>query len=406
MKKLAFGALLTGLLAACGGSDSNTTPDGPRPIDAAPGDGGSPIDAAPAACNVLTQDGCDPGEKCTWIRVAASPSSQLGQLGCVPDGSVAINQACSYGAAGPTTGYDNCVEGLVCLASSQTDMAQGLCREICDLTNTEAAAACPSFYSCGAYSKLFSNASSETPSGGICDPTCNPLTNELDDTSLSSTDRANCGEGLEDDGAGGMRPTHGCYGLASSNANPTDYSCARSQWGGGHRTELAEPIYLNSCDPGYVPALAESTANLETAICVAICDPHDTSLSDTTSPGGDSPHTCADKGAIAATEECIYQWWFEDATTPISLGSDAYGLCLDYTKYNYDDDNNAGTANVTFPACATLGFTGDPNTAPDEAWMWGCTSTASIPTAFAPGRPAARDMGVNIRLVNPTVSAQ
>src|SRR5690242_18098144 len=129
MKKLVFGALLAGLVAACGGGSSGH-PDGHIII----GDGDGGIDATIGICNLITQTGCNAGEKCTWVRVAASDTQQLGQLGCVPEGDVTVDAACAYGAAGTATGYDDCIKGYICLASPRGDMAQGTCRQICDLS--------------------------------------------------------------------------------------------------------------------------------------------------------------------------------------------------------------------------------------------------------------------------------
>src|SRR5260370_24005462 len=66
MRKLAFGALFVGLLAACGGNSGNNKVI--KFIDGPAGDG-----SGPGACNVLTQTGCDVGQKCTWIIDVASP---------------------------------------------------------------------------------------------------------------------------------------------------------------------------------------------------------------------------------------------------------------------------------------------------------------------------------------------
>ena len=101
MRKLAFAALLVGLVA-CSKSNGATKI---ILVDAPSGDGGG------ALCNVLTQTGCASGEKCSWIE----DSMTLGHVGCAPMGTVALNGACAYGAPG-ATGYDNCVGGTVCLS--------------------------------------------------------------------------------------------------------------------------------------------------------------------------------------------------------------------------------------------------------------------------------------------------
>src|SRR5690348_9439119 len=62
MKKLAFGALIVGLIAACGGSSSNNN----KKIILPDGSGSGGPDA-PMTCNPLTQTGCAAGQKCTWV---------------------------------------------------------------------------------------------------------------------------------------------------------------------------------------------------------------------------------------------------------------------------------------------------------------------------------------------------
>ena len=87
MQKLAFGALV-GLLVACGGNNNNKV----ILIDSA----GSGSDMT---CNVLTQTGCNAGEKCAWVRDQSS-ASPLGHLACAPDGTAPIGGACMYGPDG------------------------------------------------------------------------------------------------------------------------------------------------------------------------------------------------------------------------------------------------------------------------------------------------------------------
>ena len=75
MKNLAFGALLVGLLVACGGGDKKNV----IVIDTNGPD-------APMQCNPLTQAGCMAGEKCTWLLDALMPQ-YVGHIGCAPDGT-------------------------------------------------------------------------------------------------------------------------------------------------------------------------------------------------------------------------------------------------------------------------------------------------------------------------------
>ena len=80
-------------LAACGGNGGGG------------GDGGST-----AVCNPVTQAGCEAGEKCAQLVQSDDPF--LASTACVPDGSVTDGGACTRGAAGQATGYDDCVAGF------------------------------------------------------------------------------------------------------------------------------------------------------------------------------------------------------------------------------------------------------------------------------------------------------
>ncbi|HEU5060990.1 MAG TPA: hypothetical protein VFU21_30880, partial [Kofleriaceae bacterium] len=116
MKKIAFATLFMGIassgLLACGGDDDST--DGIMFADSAPVDEG---------CNPVTQEGCADGEKCSWLVVQEDPF--LGRTDCVPDGTVAVGDACTEGTPGEETGFDNCAAGGLCLGE--------ICRTICNI---------------------------------------------------------------------------------------------------------------------------------------------------------------------------------------------------------------------------------------------------------------------------------
>ena len=376
MKKLAFGALFVGLFAAaCGGGSSGADAKIVVVTDAAPtGD-----TANPAACNVTAQTGCDPGEKCTWIRVAASTTQQLGQLGCVPDGTVALDGACKYGASGTATGYDDCQKGFVCLANSTVEAAPGTCRTICDLAAVApAAGACPANYGCGSYINLFANGE-DTAVAGVCDPTCDVLTQKRDTDGVAacgSTDVNN--------------PNRGCYGYPSSDATPTEFRCS----GAGDLTlNPGAPIaiadaYLNACAPGFIPLFYASSTDKNNVVCTAFCQPGDTNSGAPANANGKvgSGHTCADKNTPSPVE-CRYVWWYEDATTPLTKASHL-GVCFDYSKFTYDDDQNTATPPVPDPSCTELAP--GAGTTEAQAQDWGCEDVTTRPAFKAKSQSPLR----------------
>src|SRR5262245_11412257 len=172
-KNSGFGALLPGRRVACGGSKSN--PDAIVVVSDTP---------TTTVCDPVAQTGCNANEKCTWIRDVATASQQVGHLGCAPSlgTDVAVDAACTWGTAGATTGFDNCAKGLQCNASSTKDMAPGKCQTICDDTALDGAAgACTGKYACGLWHNYYANSTDTgNPKYGLCDPTCDPLTQKRD----------------------------------------------------------------------------------------------------------------------------------------------------------------------------------------------------------------------------------
>src|SRR5574338_400274 len=143
MKKLALGALLIGLLAACGGDDGKNGKIMPL-------DGGADAPST-MTCNPLTQAGCAANEKCTWLIDATMPQ-YVGHVGCAPDGDVAVDGECTYGAAS-ATGYDNCAKGSVC-SQYRTPGNAGVCKQLCDQQG--GTPTCDASHVCVTYSQLFS----------------------------------------------------------------------------------------------------------------------------------------------------------------------------------------------------------------------------------------------------------
>lgn len=104
-----FVLLLAATVAGCGG-------DGSSIVDAAAVDGDECSLAS--GCNPISQTGCEADQKCTWQQVTETE----GWIACVPDGTVALGDACTTMEPGETMGYDDCARGGYC---------RGVCKEIC-----------------------------------------------------------------------------------------------------------------------------------------------------------------------------------------------------------------------------------------------------------------------------------
>lgn len=126
---------------------------------------------------------------------------------------------------------------------------------------------------------------------------------------------------------------------------------------------------MNGCAPGATPLLYAATGD-PTIICVAFCTPAETYLGSTANKGGLAPHTCASRGATGPNDEC--RFWFSIEPEPPTQYSNTLGYCMDHSKYTWDHDMNAGTANVTVPSCTTLSNSDtDGDNSPDHIY-WGC----------------------------------
>ena len=326
-----------------------------------PGTDEAGAEVAPAPCDMVAQTGCGAGERCAWIRDQVDPKPS-GAPGCVAEGTADVNGPCSYGATGTATGFDNCRKGLTCLAT-YAEQATGVCRAVCDLTAAPGSSgACVGPYVCGAYSDFLGTGPQTV---GLCDPTCDPLTQQR-----LADGAPYCG--------GTAGPSLGCYGGPSVDPSPSHFICAKA----GPATNVSDTAcdqngmcFLNGCAPGFLALLHASNSD-PTPICVALCEPGDTSQA---APGNaqgkvGSGHTCPDAGA-GGTHECRYWRWLEGADTPVSSFSAGLGFCMDYTKYLYDS-NGDQSLDAAYPSCTTLSATGHTfSDAVSDTQYWGCEAT-------------------------------
>jgi hypothetical protein len=424
MKKLALGALLVGLLAACGGDDGHNGKI--MPID------GGADSTGPMTCNPLTQAGCAAGEKCTWLIDATMPQ-YVGHIGCAPDGAVAVDGACTYGAAG-ATGYDDCAKGSVC-SQYRTPGNAGICKQLCDQQG--GTPACDANHVCVTYSGLFSSGSTDPAAAGVCDKACDPLTdNDFDGSGTIDTKTTDtCGSAAN----------VGCYGVPSGGVPPaTGWSCTgdvnamvaqptglrhRVQCIDGNMCSDSGTIYINSCNQGYLPLLRESTAT-STAICTALCKPANCSTGNCGNQGiarqgvaGDACNLNDRMGTFQAAavrtstnanmpsfetggEHCRYIWSFEiddQGNFLRSPTSDTVGFCFDHSKYQWDS-NADDTPDTDYPSCALLASGSSTATDPLKPLeYWGASDLGcedSTTAGLATGKKLSATMVEKMRKAN------
>jgi hypothetical protein len=386
MKKLALGALFAGLTACGGGGGNNSV----QLVDA-------PTVDAMTTCNPLTQGGCNPGEKCTWINDQDDPP--IGHVGCAPDPGatgIAIGGACTEGPAGPM-GYDTCVKGAVCLS--------GECKQICDQAG--GAPACDQDHSCTRYADFFEVGG--TAVAGVCDPACDPLTQDL---KVGAVKQA-CGSTMA------TMPTKGCYGYDDYSCAPAGPSVYDLRDRAAPRTNASGNPYLNGCAPGFLPFFYEMTGSTVTK-CTGYCAALEidntpahmgNTLGDTTAIGklpttaatmGDATCSGAKKGSVAGNSHCKFMWpYVVDRTTmmlPMQFATGPYldklGVCQSIGFFQYDSNNDM-MPDAPFPACNTLPPL-TASTTDEDAADWGCQKFSN--SMFDGGKPKLHPALSNVRV--------
>ena len=410
MKKLVLGALLAGLFAACGGGGNNNK------VVIVGSDAST--DTGPAGCNVLTQMGCNTGEKCTWIIDQSGPP-QVGHVGCAANGTVAIGGACMYTM--PPNGADNCNS----TATAPSVCLGRVCKAICDQGGN--APMCDTQHSCQVYAGFLGPDGMEM--AGVCDPLCNPIADNFYG-SAARTGSA-CGP-LTSQGAGSDT---GCYGFWSSK-HVTHFSCAREPMGSHtlyHRSACTTAngcgtgsgAYLNGCASGYMPWYKDYQAGQNEFVCLAICEPADCYNGNITTYNPNAAIDTAHCGAAAVNrlgkvggrqcktptagtfngapdgDQCVYGWQFEyNGSSNKVLKSDwtdTTGFCMDHTLYTLADQTGMMSTPTAQPACAQLPLSSAGSncygsaSAQSPSDLTGCdaifmgcvsTTTGSVPTMF------------------------
>ncbi len=365
MKKLALGVLFAAL-SACGGGNSNTPKDAPS-VDAGSAQACNPLAAAGA-------QGCATGDKCTWV--VDNATTEVGELECVTDGSAVLGAACTTADTnGSGTGPDDCALGGYCI--------HHICEAIRDTAET--VAPCGSGRSCGLYTSLFTGV---TPALGVCDATCDQLTQNADAPLNGNT--IACGGTLvcsgTGSGCGSEGPTLGCYaefdkGVATCTGTPEgrdkpattdDVPCTVA-----NDCANATGSFLNGCAPGFIPFYFDTTGST-LVDCTAFCAPLDTDSSTPqnvegdgtalgklpTDPAPTAGHAKCEVGVLAHKpgETCQFLWpSIIQANVNTDPATNPYlnnlGTCFRPADFTYDPTNGTGSGSdtkVPEPPCSEL----------------------------------------------------
>lgn len=360
MNKLALRALLAGVVAACGGKPTLV-------------DGGT--DAA-LTCDPIAQTGCMANEKCTWIVDidGTGDMTDIGHIGCVANGTLALGADCTDGTqAGP----DNCAAGELCIARK--------CKPICDtqLVSGSAPGACPNDYSCSVYAGVFE--SSGNPIAGVCEPACDPLTQQLK-------------VGTRIEACGSLNPA-----MPSATCVPSrgfvSFHCAPSGSRVYPNTDRKPPLtdtsgnpFGNGCAPGYMPFYFMDSSGSMTTWCSGLCAPLKTDATIATGPNaaanqgdrnalgklvtdaapvaGHAVCTPEAKGASDITaargQDCRFVWFpLAGSNMGMTLDipfNDTLGVCFAYEKFTFTPTGS--TTPLPEKSCAELPQMQPPTTDP------------------------------------------
>jgi len=321
--------------AGGGGGSAGTGGAGTGGSAGSGGTGGTSVN-----CDPVAQTGCTTGQRCTWVYTTTT----TGHPACLADGTVNVGGACTYGAAGEATGFDNCKKGSSCV------------NNVCETDCTASPDSCATNYACVVYMGAPFNLDG-MQNYGFCEPTCDPLTQKR-----STDNAAACGS------PNPAAPTRGCFGQPDSKFTCMDIVSTTNTNG----VVVAPPLQLNTCAPGYEPLLLQSTGS-NNIICVALCKPADTSSASPGMAAGQtgSGYTCPDKGA-GPPSECRYWWSLEYFTTAPDSYGNTLGYCMNYPNYKYDSNNDT-VPDTVYPSCTTLSPTAHNfDTTLSDAQIFGC----------------------------------
>ena len=229
MGKLAFSAICVAALAlnACDGGGNNGA--------------GGPV----RVCNPVSQDGCEPGEKCTFVIDSGTMDPLLGTTRCVTEGNTDTGGVCTRSVGGAA---DDCVGGTWC--------SGGVCTEICSAGPPDTCG--PGQGECLHTSGIF-----EDNLVGFCSGT---------DCNIFSQD---CPKPSPDPDA--VPPNESCYLLFTRPGAPTVCFPARADDGQdapGGQDQLCNSI--NTCKQGYGCILPDDPDNFQNLLCAYFCDAADT----------------------------------------------------------------------------------------------------------------------------------
>jgi hypothetical protein len=397
MKMQALGAVFVGVVAACGSGGKVSL------IDAS-------LDA-PTTCNPVAQSGCMTGEKCTWIVDidGSMTTNEIGHIGCVAVGSAPIQDGatCTDATAAMNGGADACIAGDLCISQK--------CKPICDpqVIGNAATGACAANYACSVYAGVFQSAG--PPVAGVCDPTCDPLTQSLN---VGTTGIAACGS------SDPTKPSGTCVASGGFRS----FHCAPSGSMAYPNTDRQPPladshgnIYGNGCAPGFIPFYYEDASVSMKTLCSGMCAP----LKVDSTIAADPLHKNDNKGDATALgklpadlapaagkstcgvgvkgseteEDCRFVWFplaQGDPTMPAATPyNDTLGICFAYQKF----------LTVTVPgmalkqpekSCAQLPVTAAPTDPWGTAKENGCYPLADSKTPVR--QSTART--INYRLAN------
>ncbi len=217
--------------------------------------------------------------------------------------------ACTDGAAGAATGFDDCVGGYDCV--------NGICVEICSVGPPDGCRSDSEAFGEGSY--CIAHVDGFGGDFGVCERGCHPLDDAVIDGAVTN---ASCGAG------------QGCYiDVPRGIAHCTETSPGADEKTQGFACDGPESggCYPNGCAPGFAPLLKTPSSDAEGTLCARYCSPSESHSTAQDSLAGANGRCLPSDLAATGTNgdageyQCRFVQSFYEAA---SAADESLGMCV------------------------------------------------------------------------------
>jgi hypothetical protein len=283
----------------------------------------------------------------------------------------------------------------------------GTCKAICGLSG--AAPTCGTNFTCDRYAGIF-NDSNGVPFAGACDPTCDPLNDNLFGKASKTGTACTSGNGCY----GFPDPTNGTRYVCAREINTTLFHRSACTAANGCASGAGNP-FLNGCAQGFVPLFLDRSGSTQID-CVSFCKPANcyngncgagnaNQTGDSTASPRHQCNTTDSSGTFdPTTVNCIHEWVYDVGQNGLvsSPTEDTVGWCQDNKFYFYDSSGGANQCTAVgvpaatcaqIPNCSSLPLMVATDNGLNTAGDWGCVdhtigkNGGLVPRGVAPAPP-------------------